>query len=181
MSGTIVYETPCMDRIFFDTWESLMRTAIIGVAAYLGLVLMLRLVGNRTLSQLNAFDLVVTVALGSTLATVILNKDVPLAEGLLALFLLVLLQLLISKLSLNTQVVRKIIKTEPRLIFFKGRYLKNALEKCRVTEDEILQVIRSEGIGSMKEVDAIVLESNGKFSVIRNVNEKEGSVLQNLA
>ena len=70
--------------MIFDTWFGLLRVLVVGTAAYAALVLLLRASGKRTLAKLNAFDLVVTVALGSTLATVLLSKDVALAEGLLA-------------------------------------------------------------------------------------------------
>ena len=55
-----------MSQIFFDNWETLFRTLIIGVLAYVSLVILLRISGRRTLSKMNAFDMVVTVALGST-------------------------------------------------------------------------------------------------------------------
>ncbi|MFN3846729.1 MAG: hypothetical protein ACK4RZ_13055 [Paracoccaceae bacterium] len=61
------------------------------MAAHAVLILMLRISGKRMLSKMNAFDLVVTVALGSTPATVLLNDAVPLAEGIVALMLLILL------------------------------------------------------------------------------------------
>ena len=54
-----------MDNIFFDNVDSLLRTMVIGVCGYVGLIILLRLAGNRTLAKMNAFDLVVTVALGS--------------------------------------------------------------------------------------------------------------------
>ena len=69
-----------MEQIFFTSWTSIFRTLIIGVLAYVGLILMLRVSGKRTLSKMNAFDLIVTVALGSTLATVLLTKSVALAD-----------------------------------------------------------------------------------------------------
>lgn len=69
-----------MSQIFFDNWETLFRTLIIGVLAYVSLIMLLRISGRRTLSKMNAFDMVVTVALGSTLATILLNRDVALAE-----------------------------------------------------------------------------------------------------
>ena len=75
--------------IFFAGWSGIIRIVIVGVLAYAALVLVLRISGNRTLSKMHAFDLVVTVALGSTLATVILSKDVALAEGLTAFALLI--------------------------------------------------------------------------------------------
>lgn len=78
--------------MFFDTWQGLGRIVVVGVLAYAALVIFLRFSGKRTLSKMNAFDLIVTVALGSTLATILLSKDVALAEGLLALLLLIALQ-----------------------------------------------------------------------------------------
>jgi uncharacterized membrane protein YcaP (DUF421 family) len=170
-----------MEKFLFDSWETLLRVAVAGVCSYISLVLVLPLIGNRTLSQLNAFDLIVTVALGSTLATVILNKNVALVDGLFALILLVLLQYSVSSLSLRHKRVRQVIKTEPRLLFFKGSYLQAALRTSRITEDEVLQVIRSQGIGTLSEVDAVVLETNGRFSVIRKLNESsDDSVLSNV-
>jgi uncharacterized membrane protein YcaP (DUF421 family) len=71
--------------MFFDSWQGLGRVVVVGILAYAALVFVLRLSGNRTLSKLNAFDLVVTVGLGSTLATILLNKDVALVEGIVAL------------------------------------------------------------------------------------------------
>lgn len=169
-----------MEKFFFDSWDSILRTLLIGVFSYLGLILLLRIAGSRTLSQLNAFDFIVTVALGSTLATVILNKDVPLLDGLLALALLILLQLAISKASTTFKTFRKLVKTEPFLLFYKGQYLPRALGKNRITEDEILQMVRSNGIGSMEDVDAIVLETNGNFSVIGKSGKTEMSSIENV-
>ncbi|MEZ6111860.1 MAG: hypothetical protein R3C99_12705 [Pirellulaceae bacterium] len=74
-----------MRQIFFDNAFSLFRTLVMGVLAYVCLIILLRVSGKRTLSKMNAFDLIVTVALGSTLATVLLSKDVTLAQGSLAL------------------------------------------------------------------------------------------------
>ena len=67
--------------MFFDGWAGLLRVLVVGALAYAALVLLLRVSGKRTLSKMNAFDLVVTVALGSTLATVLPSRDVALAEG----------------------------------------------------------------------------------------------------
>ena len=67
--------------MLFDGLTGVVRVLFVGVAAYAALVIFLRISGKRTLSKMNAFDLVVTVALGSTLATVVLSKDVALAEG----------------------------------------------------------------------------------------------------
>lgn len=169
-----------MDKIFFHSWDSLERTFLIGIFAYVGLVLMLRITGNRTLSQINAFDFIVTVALGSTLATVILNKNVALADGFLALALLIALQLAVSSLSVRFSGFRRLVKTEPFLLFFRGKFLPDSLKAHRITEDEILQIARVQGISSLDEVDAVVLESNGQFSVLTRSKTNNTLTLKNV-
>ena len=87
--------------MFFDSWYDLARVLCVGAVAYVALVVMLRGSGPRTLSKLSAFDLVVTVALGSTLATVLLSKDVSLTEGVLAFAVLIGLQFFVTWTSVR--------------------------------------------------------------------------------
>jgi uncharacterized membrane protein YcaP (DUF421 family) len=75
--------------MLFDSWFGILRILAVGPLAYLALVLILRVSGKRTLSKLNAFDLVITVALGSTLSSIFLTKSIALAEGIVALALLI--------------------------------------------------------------------------------------------
>ncbi|WP_051241587.1 DUF421 domain-containing protein [Azohydromonas australica] len=153
--------------MFFDGWMPLARILVLGTLAYAALVLLLRVTGKRTLSKLNAFDLIVTVALGSTLATVLLSKDVALAEGLTALALLVLLQGALTWLSVRSPRVSRLVKSEPSLLFLEGRFLQGAMKRERVTEDELRSAVRQQGIGRLEEVAAVVLETDGSLNVIR--------------
>lgn len=165
-----------MEKIFFDSWESIIRTSILSVAAYVGLVLILRAAGNRPLTQLNAFDFIVNVAIGSTLATVMLNKNVALADGLLAFVMLIGLQLILSYLSRKSTMFNKAVKTQSVLVFYNGEFLKEEMNKNLLTQDELLQAIRAEGVGNLEEVKAIVLETNGRFSVLKKENANIHSV-----
>ncbi|EPX58975.1 hypothetical protein D187_003352 [Cystobacter fuscus DSM 2262] len=153
--------------MFFDNWQALGRVALVGVCAYVALVLMLRLSGNRTLSKLNAFDFVVTVALGSTLATVLLSKDVALAEGLLAFAVLIGLQFLVTWTSVRVSWVNHLVKSEPLLLFHQGRFLPRAMRRARVVEQEVLAVMREQGVARLDSVEAVVLETDGSLSVLR--------------
>jgi hypothetical protein len=85
--------------MWFSNWSELLRIVLVGTAAYLTLVMVLRTSGKRTLAKLNAFDLVVTVALGSTLATIFLDKDISWAEGAVALGVLALLQFGVAEVT----------------------------------------------------------------------------------
>jgi len=159
-------------KVFFNNWQELLRVLIVGVLAYASLVVFLRISGKRTLAKMNAFDLVVTVALGSTLATILLNKDVSLAEGLLALALLIGLQFVIAWLSIRSPRVESLVKSEPAMLFHQGRFLHQTMRRERVTESEVRAAIRSQGITRLEAVTAVVLETDGTFSVIPCIPEE---------
>jgi uncharacterized membrane protein YcaP (DUF421 family) len=152
--------------MFFDSWTGLGRVLLVGTLAYGALVLLLRISGKRTLTKLNAFDLVVTVALGSTLATVLLSKSVALAEGLLALALLIFLQFAITWLSVRSPRFQAMIKAEPTLVVHRGQFLDGAMRGQRITRDEILAAMRASGSADVKDVAAVVLETDGSLSVV---------------
>jgi uncharacterized membrane protein YcaP (DUF421 family) len=163
--------------MLFSGWDNLLRTLVVGVVAYVALVVFLRVSGKRTLSKMNAFDLIVTVALGSTLATVLLTKDVALAEGALAFALLIGLQFIVTWSSVRVRWVRRLATGEPLMLLYRGEFLPAALRHARVTEDEVRAAVRSAGIDSLSKVQAVVLETNGSFSVVRPDEGGGGSSL----
>lgn len=158
--------------MFFDSWTGLARVLIAGTFAYALLVLFLRISGKRTLTKLNAFDLVVTVALGSTLATILLSKSVVLAEGMLALALLIFLQFVITWISVRVSWFKTLLKSEPTLLLHNGQFLEGALRAQRVTHDEVLSVLRSQGVSDTTKVGAVVLETDGSMSVLPTVDRQ---------
>ncbi|MHB0774233.1 DUF421 domain-containing protein [Halomonas sp. WWR20] len=167
-----------MDLIFFDSWQAVVRTGVLAVLAYASLVALLRLSGRRTLSKMNAFDLVVTVALGSTLASVILSKNVTLSQGVLAFALLIGMQYAVTWTSVRVPWVRQVVTGEPALLFYQGSYLPAALKQARVTEDEVRSAMRASGFAAMDDVQAVVLETDGSFSVVPQLAGKGRSSLE---
>jgi len=166
--------------MFFNTWYGLGRVIVVGVLAYTALVVFLQFSGKRTLSKMNAFDLVVTVALGSTLATIILSKDVALAEGLLALLLLIALQFIVTWLSVRFPMIKELVKSEPTLLFHQGQMLHNMLRSQRVTHEEVRAAIRNQGISQMSEVEAVILETDGTLSILRTTNQTVTTALSDV-
>lgn len=152
--------------IFYQGWEGIARTLVVGSLAYVALVLMLRVTGNRTLSKLNAFDLVVTIALGSVFASVLLSEGVALAEGLTAFALLIGLQYLVAVLSVKSETFAKFVRSEPVLLLRDGTPLPAALHRARVTQDELDTVMRTSGFTDPTAVSSIILEADGSFSVV---------------
>lgn len=153
-------------RMFFDGAHDLLRILVVGTGAYLGLVFILRIAGKRTLSKMNAFDLVVTVAFGSTLASVLLNRDISLSEGLLAFALLAGLQFAVTFTSVRSERFQLLVKAQPSQLFYRGQFLPEALRQERVTEKEVFAAVRAHGIEDIGSVEAVVLETDSSFSVI---------------
>lgn len=139
------------------------------------LVAILRVSGKRSLSQLNAFDFVVTVALGSVLATTLLSADVPVAKGLTALGLLVGLQFLVASIAARWPRARNGLTSPPALLLADGQMQQQTLKRHRLTESEVRQAVRMQGAGDLSQVKAVILESNGKFSVITAGQYGDGS------
>lgn len=163
--------------MFTGSLYGLVRILVVGSLAYLLLIAILRVSGKRTLSKMNAFDFIVTVALGSILATVMLSKDVPLAEGILAFSLLAALQFAIAWSAQRAPLLETAIKSEPRILLWDGQVDEAALLDERVTRDEIKAAVRKSGAGDLVNIAAVVLETDGSFSVIARDAAGDGSAL----
>lgn len=163
--------------MWFDTWSDIARVLAVGAAAYVTVIVVLRVTGKRTLSKLNAFDWVVSVALGSTLATILLSSDVSWAEGATALALLAGLQFAVAWTTTRLPGGRSVVTARPTLLLEEGRLLPEGLREQRVTEDEIRQAVRATGSGDLGSIAAVVLESDGSLSVVPSSQAGDRSAL----
>ena len=163
--------------MWFDSLDQLIRVVVAGSVAYVALVAVLRISGKRTLAKLNAFDLVVTVAFGSTLATILLSSDVSIAEGVAALALLAILQFLVALISSRLRVGRAVLTSRPTVLVTRGELDDDAMRMHRIGADEIRQAIRSSGHGDISRIAAVVLETDGSLSVISADKLGDGSAL----
>lgn len=138
-------------------------------------MLSLRVSGKRTLAKLNAFDLVITVALGSTLATILLSESVALAEGMTGLVLLIVLQYIVTFFSVRSPSFSRAVRSEPTLLLRNGATLPETMCRARVTEAELETVIRTSGKRELVDIEAVILGSDGSFSVIDSEQKKKSS------
>jgi len=161
----------------FGGWSPLLDSLIGGTLSYFGVIVLLRLSGKRTLSKWNAFDFVVTIALGSILASALVTPSIAVAQAMVSIGLLVSFQLMLTWLSVRSGVIQALVKAKPRLLLFKGEFLEQAIKNERVAKGEILAAIRLGGGSSIENTDAVVLETNGSFSVIENLDVAQASAL----
>ena len=169
--------------MFFNDWSTLVEILTTTLVVYLILILLLRITGKRTTSKMNSFDWIVTVALGSMVSTVILVDEVPLVEGVLGIFALVLLQYLLTLTASRFPRFQSIVKATPRLLFYRGEFNHDAMRHERITKEEILSTVRQQGYLSLDQVHAIVMETNADLSILPTPDSDENnrpSTLQNV-
>lgn len=164
----------------FNDFSVLLETLMVGSLAYVGIIVLLRISGKRTLSKWNSFDFVVTIAFGSILASTMLSSKTSLAQGLVGFALLVALQAALTWVAARSAVVQKLIKAEPTLLLYQGKLRPKILTKERVAEGEILAALRSSGIVSVRDAAAVVLETDGSFSVIKELGSGYDSTLKDV-
>ncbi len=159
--------------MFFNNFENIKVIFITAFLVYFSIIIILRTSGKRTLSSLNAFDFVVTVTIGSIAATTILSVDTTFVEGLVGIVSLVILQYIMAKLDVHFKFVSKVLKSDPTLLFYNGKYLEKNMKKMRITEEDVIQQIRLQSGTVIEGIQAVILESNGSLSVISGLDKKK--------
>lgn len=152
-----------------NLWSGWMRMAEVSANAFLFYVLiivMVRVVGKRTTSELNNFDWIINVAVGSLAASGILLRNVATLDAVAAIAVLAVCQFITTWAVQRSRAVASVVKAEPTLLTHKGQYLRDAMKQTRITEEEINSALRQNGITSNEGANWVVLETNGELSVI---------------
>lgn len=169
-----------MENLWFESWESIIRTLCLTILGYAAMLILLRISGKRALSQMNAFDLIITITLGSILASLALSKDLSFADGLTSIVILIGLQFLLSWLSVRVRAVEKIITSPPTLLFYKGQFLHKAMKDERITLEEINGIGRQKRYSTLDEIDMIILEPAGELTIIENIKNGNNITYTNI-
>lgn len=166
-----------MEKIeyFWTGFEPLLRIIVVGIITYIGLIMLLRISGKRTLASMNAFDFIITVTIGSAFGRILTAKEVSVAEALITFALLISLQHIVTFISIQSDKFSTLITSQPALLYYKGKFMNKNLKKERIKQKEVLSAVRSKNYNSIKDVEAVILESNGSFSIIEKSSYDEKS------
>ncbi|GGD09035.1 DUF421 domain-containing protein [Pyruvatibacter mobilis] len=155
--------------------EDLLPTVVAAMLIYPAIVLFIRVGGKRSTSQMNNFDWIVTVAIGSLASSGILLSEVSVADALAGMAVLMALQYVLTRAAFSSEWVARLVKAEPRLLFHDGKFLRAAMRRERVTEPEIMSKMREQGIADLCDVHSVVLETDASVSIItRHAHAKAG-------
>ncbi|MCC9643193.1 DUF421 domain-containing protein [Rhodopirellula sp. JC740] len=170
-----------------DTWfnsiDRLESVAIGSIYFYLLVILVVRISGKRLTSQMNNFDWIVTIAIGSLVGSGILLKDVSITDATTAIAILASLQWLTTYLVMKSSLFRRVVKPQPSLLTHKGQFVTENMQRERISESEVFAKLREKGFTSLAEANWVVLETDGSLTVIpkRPLTFREAKLLQNVA
>lgn len=169
-----------------NVWSDWTRMAEISANAllfYVLIIVMVRVVGKRTTSELNNFDWIINVAVGSLAASGILLKNVASVDAIVAIVVLALCQYLTTRLVLVSDRFARFVKAEPTLLTHKGEFLQEAMSRTRISKEEIRTALRRSGLTDNAGANWVVLVTNGELSVIprKDVDWNEADALSDVS
>jgi uncharacterized membrane protein YcaP (DUF421 family) len=154
------------DAVWFASWYSTLQGVIRAAVSYLVIVGSLRVLGEQVLAKMSAYDMIVTITLGSVVANIPFSHEVAVVDGLAIMVTFVMLQETIRWAQSRSKMARKIVAERPRVVVWDGRLLVERVQQWRLTIEEIRAAVRRAGVASISDVQAVVLENDGDWSVV---------------
>ncbi len=151
---------------WFSDWDRVTGIATSSLLFFVIIIVFVRISGKRTTSQMNNFDWIITVAVGSLAASGIMLRDTAISDAVAAIVALFIAQWAVTWAIVRSEVVSKVVKATPTLLMHKGEYIDAAMMKTRVSKAEIDAALRSNGMADCSEADWVILETDGSMTVI---------------
>lgn len=136
------------------------------IILYTVILIVMRLMGKRQLGQLQPFELVITILISELAAVPMQDTGIPLINGIIPIFVLMIAQIVLSYISLKSERVRGIICGKPSILIEDGRIMESQLAKLHFTINDLLEQLRVKGYPDIKDVEFAILETEGQLSVI---------------
>lgn len=154
-----------MDWII-NSLDTLGITALKAILIYTLIIIYTRISGLRTFGKLSSFDFAITIAIGSIIASVILNSNVSVIQGMVALGVLISLQHILSKFRRWWPPVEQAVSNTPLLLMIDGKILAENMERVSLSEHTLIAKLREANVHDLSEVRAVVMETTGDISVL---------------
>ena len=150
----------------------ILRTAII----FIFVTLAIRIMGKRQIGDMQPNELVITILLSEIAAIPLQDTTQPLLNGIIAILVLVVLEVLISVLALKSNWVRKIMNGQSVVIIKNGVIDQSAMKKVRMTVLDLIEQLRIQNVFDISTVAFAVLEVNGELSVLLKSKHQPATV-----
>ncbi|MCI9224646.1 MAG: DUF421 domain-containing protein [Acutalibacter sp.] len=145
---------------------SLLRTVIMYIAILIGV----RLMGKRQISQLQTSELVVTLLISELAVMPIQQHDDPLWNGLIPMLVLVVCEIVVSLFMLKSGKFRQAVCGSPMVVIENGRVLQDQMRRLRMSTEDLFEELRLAGAFALEDVAYAIVETNGKLSVLKKAS-----------
>ncbi len=159
---------PVMYLWLLGGWRTVGFVALSTFVIYVSAVAGIRASERRTLAEMSAFDFVVAVALGSVVGRTATSADPSYVHGATAIVTLVAVHRLVGWLRIRSTRFRRVLDRPSVILIDHGRLITKALRRAHLSDTEVYAVLRQHDIAQLDAVEVLVLEGNGRFSVIRS-------------
>ncbi|MAZ28262.1 MAG: DUF421 domain-containing protein [Cytophagaceae bacterium] len=158
-----------------ETWLSapvltLVKVFISLIAIFTIIIVITRISGLRTFAKMSSFDFASTIAIGSILASVVMNTDQSLLKGGVALAGIVLFQTLFAFVVRKSKKLNSAFTNAPMMLMYEGKILYDNLDKTNVGESDLIAKLREANALDFSQVRAVILESTGDMSVLHSAD-----------
>lgn len=147
------------------------RTAIL----YTIVVIVMRLMGKRQIGELQPYEFVITIMISDLASLPMQDTRFPLLLGIVPIITLLVLKMLLSQVQLKSQYLRKIIDGEPTILIYKGKLNYYSLKSQQINIDELMEELRLLGYFNLTDIQAAILETNGKISILPSNSRKDNT------
>lgn len=136
------------------------------------LIILLRTIGYRQISQLTFKDYVIGICIGSISGRAITKLDEPYVYFGVAFLTLTVTHLMLSYLNLKNDTIRRLVNGEPIILIYNGQIIKRNLKKSKMSIDGLASLLREKNIFKLSDVEYALLEPLGEFSVLLKSDKK---------
>lgn len=146
-------------------YESISNAAIHSVISVVILFIFTRMAGKKQISQLSFFHYVIGISIGSIAAAFAVDLDIDFPEFITSVIIYGVFPLILSFISIKSQVGRKILNGAPTVLIQDGKIIEENLKKTKININELLEECRLKNAFNLSEVEFAILETNGEVSV----------------
>lgn len=154
-----------MGSVFIST---IMKCVIV----YFLALFLTKIAGTKIIAQMNFFDFIMTVSMGSMIANAVIDKDAPINSEVIALIFFTLLTIVTSFFSIKSFSIKKILSSKPVILIKDGIIIDKNIRKLRITIDELMMKLREKDIFNLSDVEFAIMERDGKLSVLKKADKQ---------
>ena len=136
-----------------------------------------RLMGKRTIGELQPYEFVITLAVADLACTPMQDVSVPLLYGIVPILVLFVVHFLLTLLTTRSMRFRKFLNGKPFIVIDGDGINSECLTKLNLSVNDLLSLIRQQGYFSIPEISYGIIETNGKLSLLKNENAEAPKVI----